>query len=263
LDLTWFKNITNGTERKFALEYFPHLQSGHGPWSECPETHRKAVTYRPFWYKVTEKLALKVRRYIREKTPMKFQQLKFPLPAYFEGYWQDEQYFSQYAKQIREDFTFPSLPEPAAVVAEDIGRHKNSVSLHIRRGDYASNPAVQTVHGLCSPQYYQNAIMYLKNFVSDLKSLKIYIFSDDPLWVQNNFDTNGVPSHIIDLHTEADAHHDMHLMSLCTHHIIANSSFSWWGAWLGEKGKIIAPQRWFTSQEMQHFSPVPGRWLKL
>ena len=263
LDLTWFENITNGTDRKFALGYFPYLQSGQGPWIVCPENHRIAITYRPFWCKVIEKLGFKVRRYIREKTPMKFQQIKFPLPAYFEGYWQDEKYFYPYAMQIRKDFTFSSLPEPAAVVAEDIGRHKNAVSLHIRRGDYASNPDVQNVHGLCSPQYYQNAITYLKKNVGDLASLKIYLFSDDPLWVQENFDTYGVPSHVIDLHTEADAHHDMHLMSLCTHHIIANSSFSWWGAWLGERGRVIAPQRWFASQEMQQYSPVPERWLKL
>lgn len=263
LDLAWFENISNGTQRKFALEYFPQLQSGFGPWRACPEAHRNAVTYRPFWYKVIEKLGIKSRRYIREKTPMKFQKIDFPLPAYFEGYWQDEEYFNQYAMQIRKDFTFPSLPAPSAVVAEDICKHKNAVSLHIRRGDYANNPDVQSVHGLCSPHYYQNAIMYLKNFVEELGSLKIFLFSDDPSWVQDNFNTYGVPSQVIDLHTEENAHHDMHLMSLCTHHIIANSSFSWWGAWLGEKGKVIAPQQWFVDQKMRQFSPVPRRWKKL
>lgn len=263
LDLAWFDNIMDGTKREFALECFPQLQNGHGPWRPCPETHRKAITYRPLWYKITEKLGLKARRYIREKTPMQYQPVSFPLLAYFEGYWQDEEYFSAHAKHIREDFTFPLLPAPALAVAKEIEKYPNAISLHIRRGDYASNPAVQTVHGLCSPQYYQKAIMHLKKSAEELATLKIFIFSDDPAWVRENFDTCGVPSHIIDLHTENDAFHDMHLMSLCTHHVIANSSFSWWGAWLGEKGTVIAPQRWFADPKLQQQTPVPKRWLKI
>lgn len=263
LDLAWFENITDGTERKFALESFPRLKGKHASWGVCPDAHRKIVAYRPFWYKITERLGLKTRRYIREKAPMQFQRVYFPLPAYFEGYWQVEEYFSAYASQIREDFIFPPLPAPALAVAEDIRRYKNSVSLHVRRGDYADNLDVQAVHGLCPQVYYQKSIMHLKKIVQDLDSVKIYIFSDDPSWVRAKFDTCGLPSHIVDLHSEDDAFHDMHLMSLCTHHIIANSSFSWWGAWLGEQGMVIAPQQWFADKKMGQYSPVPKRWLKI
>ena len=180
--------------------------------------------------------------------------------SYVCGYWQSEKYFAAMANEIRIEFSFklPLIDQNADFV-EKISS-KDSVSLHVRRNDFVNNSKIAAVHGLCSMEYYKSAIKYISDRV---KEPHFFVFSDDPIWVKNNLKLD-YPCDFIDHNRGAESNNDMRLMSLCKHNIIANSSFSWWGAWLNPNPDklIIAPKRWFFDQkDVQDLLPMG--WIKL
>lgn len=182
------------------------------------------------------------------------------VPCYLKGYWQSERYFSDVAQTIRDDFTFRVPPSGRNF---ELARHidgVNAVSLHIRRGDYSSNPKTLAMHGLCSLKYYAEAIDLV---VDRIPEPMFFVFSDDMHWVQANLHI-GYPCEYIDHNRGAESYNDMRLMSLCKHHIIANSSFSWWGAWLnpGVTKLVVAPRQWFTNPTSVE-DLLPAGWIKL
>lgn len=183
-----------------------------------------------------------------------------PDDCYLMGNWQTEMYFKNAAATIRADFSF-KLPAQGRnkELAGQIGRSE-AVSLHVRRGDMAANPASLAFHGLCSLDYYRRAIAYISERVANPE---FYIFSDDIPWVKENLQLQH-PCHYMDHNKGAESYNDMRLMSLCRHHIIANSSFSWWGAWLNprEDKVVVAPERWFAS-DFDSSDIVPASWIKL
>jgi hypothetical protein len=183
-----------------------------------------------------------------------------PNDCYLMGYWQSEKYFSAISEQIREDFSFRlAINNQNTQLAFKISQH-NAVSLHIRRGDYANNPTVTATHGLCPISYYHNAIEYIAHRV---KQPYFFIFSDDIVWAKENLKMD-LHSTYIDHNQGAESYNDMRLMSLCRHHIIANSSFSWWGAWLNPNiDKIaIAPKQWFV-KDVNTQDLIPKDWVRL
>lgn len=166
-----------------------------------------------------------------------------PNQVYLDGYWQTERYFKAIASSILDRFSFaPQLAGRNQQIANAI-ESCNAVSVHVRRGDYVTNPVANQFHGCCLPEYYKLAIEVMHGHVKDPH---FFVFSDDLEWVKSNL---VMPSccTFVDQNKGVESYNDMRLMSLCKHHIIANSSFSWWGAWLGRHlGKIvIAPKRWF------------------
>ena len=180
--------------------------------------------------------------------------------CYLVGYWQSEKFFQSHAQVISDDFTFAlPLNDENIELAKQISEVQ-SVSLHVRRGDYINNLKTNATHGLCSIDYYQAAIQYISNKV---KRPYFFIFSDDIAWVKDNLKME-LPYQYVDHNQGASSFNDMRLMSLCQHNIIANSSFSWWGAWLNSNpGKIvIAPRRWFTSNWITS-DLTPASWVKL
>lgn len=182
-------------------------------------------------------------------------------PAHLEGYWQSEKYFISHADQIRKDFTFPALPDgEAQALATRIRAYPNATSVHIRRGDYISNPQALAFHGQPGPEYYSAALERIHTAVGHTT---IFLFSDDPQWIRENFDPCGHSLEVVDLNLPDCPQHDMHLMALCRHHIIANSSFSWWGAWLGGmEGLTIAPKYWFTDPNINTDDIYPSAWVR-
>lgn len=169
-----------------------------------------------------------------------------PQDCYLVGYWQSEKYFKDVAAIIRSDFTFKApLENLNADLAEQI-KQVNAISLHVRRGDYAKNSKTMAIHGLCALDYYRAAIRYVSNQV---EHPYFFIFSDDIGWVKDNLKMN-FPCQYVEHNHGADSYNDMRLMSLCHHHIIANSSFSWWGAWLNPNPDkiVIAPNKWFVNE---------------
>lgn len=162
--------------------------------------------------------------------------------CYLQGYWQSEKYFAEVKEQVRQDFQFclPLSPEDEQW-AKQI-QNSNSVSVHIRRGDYLKKRRVED-YNVCSVSYYRSAV---KKIQAQVEHPVFYVFSDEPEWgkAQEIFPEGTI---FVCGHTGEKAYIDMQLMSLCRHHIIANSSFSWWGAWLGqqEEAITIAPDTWF------------------
>jgi hypothetical protein len=181
--------------------------------------------------------------------------------VYLEGYWQSEKYFKDIEEIIREDFTVSEKPDYLnKQLAEMIGNCE-AVSLHIRRGDYISNPVTNAYHGSCSEEYYREAISKIE---SNSKNPHFFVFSDDPKWVKENFDT-GYPTIFIDFNGPDKDYEDLRLMSLCQHHIIANSSFSWWGAWLCQNTEkiVIAPKKWFNDPNINTQDLIPQSWIRI
>jgi hypothetical protein len=180
--------------------------------------------------------------------------------AYLVGYWQSEKYFADYVNKIREDFTFKlPLSSENSKIADQV-LNVNAVSLHVRRGDYVSDSKNSFI-GVCSLDYYQKAIAYIKSVVD---SPVLYIFSDDIDWVKTNLVLDS-PSVFVSHNQGAESYNDMRLMSMCQHHIIANSSFSWWGAWLNAHPEkiVIAPKKWFASDQFDTSDLLPLSWIKI
>jgi hypothetical protein len=182
--------------------------------------------------------------------------------SYLSGYWQSEKYFQNFQDQIATDFRFAiplqGMNEALATTIQEDGQ--TSISLHIRRGDYVANPKTQAYHGVCSLDYYQKAIAYLTGRV---EKVHFFIFSDDPEWVKQNL-TMTYPHTFVSHNTGENSYNDMRLMSLCQHHIIANSSFSWWGAWLNQSTSkiVIAPKKWFAA-DINAQDLLPSKWVAL
>ena len=176
------------------------------------------------------------------------------------GNWQSEKYFCEAEKAVRADFTFR---HPLSARNEEWTsriNHSQAVSLHVRRGDYAINTKTLAVLGLLQMDYYRSAVDFI---AGQIESPEFFIFSDDIPWVQEHLNI-PYPCHFIDHNRGLESHNDMRLISTCRHHIIANSSFSWWGAWLNTRpGKIvIAPRRWFANH-WNSSDLIPEGWVTL
>lgn len=185
-------------------------------------------------------------------------------PVLLDGYWQSEKYFAQLAPVLRREFTLKDdlLNQANREMLREIeAAGAQAVSLHVRRGDYVSNPHTAQYHGVCTPAYYQAAVEQMSRQVANPH---FFIFSDDPAWVQANLKL----SHATTLVQVNDADHgmfDLALMRSCRHHIIANSSFSWWGAWLNSAPDkiVIAPATWFAQAGNDTRDLIPSSWIRL
>ena len=178
--------------------------------------------------------------------------------GYFQGFWQTERYFLSVARSLRAELTFKQpLDDGNRRIAEDIGSC-NAVSIHVRRGDYVKKRRLETVGSVCSPRYYRNAIDHVGAHV---RQPRFFVFSDDAAWVRENVKVDNAVH--VDINTGRASFRDMQLMSLCKHNIIANSSFSWWGAWLNaHPGKLVlAPDVWLRGESTPDV--VPGSWLRI
>jgi hypothetical protein len=184
-------------------------------------------------------------------------------PVYLDGYWQSEKYFFDLAQILRQEFEIRDrLDDPNCEMLQQIKAvGRSAVSLHVRRGDYVSNSHTAQYHGVCSMDYYRAAV---KRMSHDVVTPHFFIFSDDHTWVQENLDLE----HASTLVKVNDADHgtfDLTLMKSCAHHVIANSSFSWWGAWLNPSNEkiVIAPSQWFARASNDTRDLLPASWIQL
>ena len=259
LDVSWFKDHDNrgyslgnlaikadiaSKEDIFSLKSYSSYLSIHVAW-------KAAQRFLPY-YK---------RRMVKEQIPGTYDSniLHCPDRAWLNGYWQSEKYFQEIEKIIRKDFTpRQELPQKVRQMSRSIHSNPNSVSIHIRRGDYMTE--FSQYFAACSVDYYKRAVSHIS---AKINNPHFYIFSDDVKWAKNNLALSADMTYI-EPDTEIGAFKDMYLMSQCHHHINANSSFSWWGAWLGEKSDsiVIAPKRWFVDQPYPK-DTIPERWVNL
>lgn len=179
-------------------------------------------------------------------------------PAYLTGYFQSEKYFADIEEEVRQAFRFseriwegiPSqLLERIRSYEQQI-KTTMAVSVHIRRGDYLQNE--EAYGGICTEQYYKTAIEYVGKRQQDAS---FFVFTNDPdyagEWILKNFGQEKERFVLIEGTQEENGYLDLYLMSLCRHHILANSSFSWWGAYLNPSREkmVIVPHKWFGNQE--------------
>ncbi len=179
---------------------------------------------------------------------------------YLHGYWQSESYFADQANAVREAFQFRS--KPTSINAEFLDRIRDgtAISVHVRRGDYTSK-VNQQIYATCSDDYYRRAIETIAE--REKGPVHAFLFSDDPEWVAANMKIN-VPFSIVN-HNQKSPVDDLRLMAACRHHVIANSTFSWWGAWLASPHDqiVVAPKRWFVNDAVAESRLIPERWLRV
>jgi len=219
-----------------------------------------------FIEKIVRKLSRKVKpfsRYYYKEPHFNFDKNIYNLNdnVYFDGYWQSEKYFKSYRDELLKQFRLKKDIDIQSQKYKDEIKGTESVSLHIRRGDYVTNKHTNSVHGICSLEYYKDAVLNIEEKVGNIH---LFIFSDDLNWAKENLDfINNIT--FIELPEDVPDHEEMYLMSLCKHNIIANSSFSWWGAWLNqhENKMVIAPKLWFNDISIDTSDLIPEDWMCL
>lgn len=177
---------------------------------------------------------------------------------YFKGFYQSERYFAGITDDVRRAFTFDGRKacERTRQMAATIEADASAVSLHVRRGDYLKPGTWQTTGCVCSLTYYRDAVAALRRRV---EAPHYYVFSDDIAWAAEHLPLQNAV--FINWNHGADSWQDMMLMSKCRHHIICNSTFSWWGAWLNPRPDkvVVAPARWSAVSEQPYICPAD--WL--
>lgn len=203
-------------------------------------------------------LPLSMRRVYRERHfhyDTAFTQLRPPL--YLKGYWQSWKHFREAEAQLREDFRFAGAFSPAIAEKAALLESTESVAMHFRRGDYTQQVTVD-YHGICGPEYYGNAVRQLP------AGVQYYIFTNDPAWVRENLPA-GISAEMLSGTLSHTQYEDLYLMSRCRHQVIANSSYSWWAAWLNPYAgkKVIAPKQWFNQAQHNTQDLFPPNWITI
>lgn len=264
-DLSWFeyaKAQTNITPRALALKVFDidFKEAQENDLKDVNYSNKNCLIKKILWKMFKIKQCRPAKNSYVQKDAFKFEKEIFVNSHYlhYDGYFQNEKYFIDCRDDILKSFCINiHLNEKNQQVLEEI-RNINSVSIHVRRGDYVTLESANKFHGLCSLDYYKKAIKHIANRV---KNPHFFIFSDDIDWVIENLKID-YPYTIIDFN-QGEGALDLNLMKNCKHNIISNSSFSWWGAWLNENPNkiVIAPQKWNLTGKRK-FDVIPKNWVK-
>lgn len=175
---------------------------------------------------------------------------------YMKGYFQSEKYFKEIREILLEQFQKSGKNDDSTeFFSKQIRETMPNCSLHVRRGDYVNNSKNHTIHGVCDLDYYKRALQLV---LSKEKQTTFFIFSDDILWAKENLKIEKA----IFVDHKCTPHEDIYLMSLCKNNITANSSFSWWGAWLNKNKEkiVISPKQWYVSKKT---NIICDDWIKL
>lgn len=194
------------------------------------------------------------------RMPIELEELAALDSGIVKGYFQTHRIAGEVRNELLADFIF-NVDKNSELknLAEKI-KNDNSVSIHVRRTDYLENDANDWFGGICTEEYYRRAIDFIKNNNSDVN---LIFFSDDIKWVKDNYVYENATYIDAEMFETYQDWYDMYLMSLCKHNIIANSTFSWWGAWLNQNPDkiVIAPQKW---SNMDAFKDIcPEEWIRL
>lgn len=258
LDLSFLRmnNVSTDcfTARDFELSIFPHLRA-----KKLNSLQKRFLLSDRVRYKFIRKIA-NINFHKINQLENEIVEIPFGIKnVYLDGFFQSESYFKHIRFDLIKDFQFPELDTRNEALKKTIVNN-NSVSIHIRRGDYVYLKNANTYHGVLGLEYYQNAIKSMEEEANEL--LSFFIFSDDPEYASKNL--SFLPNmQIVDWNLGKNSWKDMALMLACKHHIIANSSFSWWGAWLSERNGITyAPVKWFNNESQYNINNIiPSDWV--
>lgn len=180
---------------------------------------------------------------------------------YLDGYWQSYRYFADVAPEIRRELSVRTPPSDADQKLLDRMARCDSVCVHVRRGDYASNPITRQYHGLCTPEYYRTAV---EAIAAQVRGPELFVFSDDMPWVKHHL-RFGLPTTHVEHYGVDSAPLELRLMAGCRYFVIANSSLSWWAAWLSANGNpiVYAPRCWFADPAIDTSELTPPAWHRI
>lgn len=265
LDLAWFdivRNIRDTTPRKFSLSPFGLEVKQQKLGLDLKKKHQRIID------NILSLLRLRTpdedeKIHIFRETTTKYDPTLFKnkAPLWLAGYWQSPRYFETWSSELRNKIGIPrDLNKENQKMLKQI-ENSESVCIHIRRGDYVSNKQANEFHGLCSMEYYRKGLQSVK---SNFKNPHCFVFTDDPAWAKDHFDL-GTDFTVVDTNGPDEAHCDLWLMAACKKFVIANSSLSWWGAWLGQfkEKKVVAPFEWFKNNPDLASDLIPQDWIKL
>lgn len=265
LDFWWFeavKSHVNVTPRTFELDVFntDYKIATEEALSQVIRENNLSKFQKILWKIFKIKKYKPQKNVYVQKSAFDFNKNLFNATEYlyYDGYFQNEKYFKDYRNEILKCFSLKDSLDEKNQSALELIQSSNAVSLHIRRGDYVTLDFVNKLHGTCSLDYYKKAIEYILKHV---KNPHFFLFSDDIEWVVANLKID-YPYTVIDFNRDK-GWLDLNLMKHCKHNIIANSSFSWWGAWLNENSDkiVIAPKKWLAAK--QKYDILPKEWIKL
>lgn len=248
----------NYTKRHFELDIFSFEPEFASPEMLLHFQKKETTT----WQRIGRRLfpnALKWRTYRLEDLRYDKEFERFRDYIYLNGYFQSERYFAPVADQLRKHLQFRKAPSPENAKLLHQINSCMAVSLHVRRGDYLT-PLNQKIFGnICTPDYYQKAISMI---IKDVEQPSFFVFSDDIEWAKANIYISDFPVHYVNINTGHTPYEDLRLMSNCRHHIIANSSFSWWGAWLNPRADkiVLAPPAWIHDPGCVLNDVIPNSW---
>lgn len=261
----------NSYDRKFELDRFPEIRKLNILEIKNYDFFANIYLYLYYkFYKILKKSG--IYKFVNfffldkqkfEKSPFIFNgallKEKIVKDVLIKGFFQSEKYFIDYKKIVLKLFKFPKIKDKLVHKHLNLIKNENSVAIHIRRGDYLNNPKARYFHGILKEDYYKKSISYFKKRV---KNPVFFIFSDDIELVKKTFFFFNKEKFIF-IDTKSSIN-DLHLMSNCKHFIIANSTFSWWGAWLSKnKHKIVcAPKRWVRAR-ISTSDIIPENWIKI
>ncbi|WP_322630147.1 alpha-1,2-fucosyltransferase [Halothiobacillus sp.] len=260
--------IENHAELYLDLSYF-HRDARHGgfmlrDWSLPASVHETSLGGIPSWLiRIDEKLNYFGSRWldvglISENGRRSSKRNR----VIVDGYWQHVRFFENHERAIRA-FLQPTveLSDDASALKERIDLGSSAVALHIRRGDYLSDPSARQVHGVLGVEYYERAVRYIHSHVEDPY---FFVFSDDIEWAESNLRLADRMEFV--RLTDSSPVVDMYLMSRCQHNVIANSTYSWWAGWLNASSQktVVAPKNWFNDPvSNRNTSIVPPEWVRL
>jgi hypothetical protein len=204
-------------------------------------------------------------RYIHDKNSYLFEPeiAEVRGDVYLDGDWQTEKYFKDFEREIRADFSFRNpLDGGKAAIAERI-RNTNSVCLNVRRQEIVRDPVISAIHNIVTPTFYEEAIAIIKKKVGS--DVTFFVVSDEIEWCRENMKIDGNHIFVGSEHYGVEFRDALHLMSLCKHFIIPNSSFAWWAAWLSVNSDkiVIAPKKWINNGTESAGDLLPEEWIAI
>ena len=259
LDLTWYESPPPGVARRlFCLEHFGIRELVASP-SEVKRYRGRTLYGRALRKVFRRDVRLRIRRVDSAHAYWDLRRLLRLEGIYLDGYWQNERYFADVRKEIRAIYAAHGESAGQSLELRREIEGSDSIALHVRRGDYAANPALGERFGTCSVAYYE---WCLSEAMKGLAHPRVFLFSDDMAWARSSIQ---LPQDVVVVSPENDAGGlaSFDLMRRCRHFIISNSSFSWWAAWLGEAPTTLtfAPTPWFMGGT-DDAGIVPDRWIK-
>lgn len=225
------------------------------------DTEKLSDRKRDIFSKVRRRLLGRKKTHYMEKVEGEYDEKIFEMSdKYLDGYWQTEKYFEGIKQSILQAYQFKNnLNSENERILKKIMSEETSVSIHVRMGDYNTEINQKIYGNICTEQYYETAIAY---FEENYKNPTFFLFSNEPEKLGKL--GQGRNTIVVDINSQPEmAWADMLLMSKCKHNIIANSTFSWWGAWLNtySQKKVIAPKKWINNQAMVDICPED--WIRI